>query len=60
VCGAASVQRRVRAPPPPLTAPRPAPQTATRRSEFDLETLKKDFKAHENNLNRISRYPPPK
>jgi hypothetical protein len=50
----------VRAPPPALTAPCPAPQTATRRSEFDLETLKKDFKAHENNLNRISRFPPPK
>lgn len=34
-------------------------QTATRRSEFDAATLQKDFAAHEANLKRISRYPPP-
>jgi hypothetical protein len=53
---------RVRARPALIArSPRPAaPQTATRRSEFSPETLEKDFKAHENNLNRISRFPPPK
>jgi hypothetical protein len=35
-------------------------QTATRKTEFDPATLKKDFDSHEAHLKRISRYPAPK